>query len=736
MLSHLSLRSRLVMIGIAVILIPLLIIIGVVITKQNQMRTAAAAECRTLAFTDLDHIVAGIYAMCATQQDVLAEQVRHGLAVTRDAIQSHGDVSFADETVAWEAVNQLSKQSTMVELPKMLVGGEWLGQNKTGAVESPIVDEVRGLVGGTATIFQRMNDRGDMLRVCTNVVKGDGSRAIGTYIPAVEPDGKPNAVIQAVLAGRTFEGRAYVVDRWYVTAYEPIKGLSGDVVGVSFFGVPMESATALRKSIMDITVGKTGYVYVLDSQGNYVISKDGARDGENIWEAKDDNGAPFIQEIIAKAKATSEGAVAEQWYPWKNQGEAQARMKVARIAYFAPWDWVIGAGSYEAEFLAAEQTVARLGRANIIAIAITAAVTMLLATLLWYLVATGVTRRLGQISEDLGRASAQVSSASQEVASSSQLMADGASEQAASLEEIAASLQEMSSVTQQTASNASSTDQETSVAAAAARKGVQAMDRLSKVIGEIKTSSDETARILKTIDEIAFQTNLLALNAAVEAARAGEAGKGFAVVAEEVRNLAQRSAEAARNTAQLIESSQQSADGGVKATEQVAEILGEITSSVDKVTRLVGEVASASREQAEGIGEINTAMNRLDQVTQTNAASAEESAAASKDLEGQARMVQSSVELLRLVTDGARAAARTMTYDAPAAPVRARATAPTKAAATAPKPVVKAHQASPATKAPRPAPAVKAVRPAPAPVAVGVSPADVLPLDDDDLANL
>ncbi|MDY0108647.1 MAG: Cache 3/Cache 2 fusion domain-containing protein [Candidatus Krumholzibacteria bacterium] len=744
MLSQLTLRARLLLIGLSIVAVPLVIITGVVVTKQNQMRSAAAEECRNLAYADLDHMVEGIRAMCLTQQAVLESNVHNGLSVTRHAIASHGAVSLASETVAWEAVNQFNNQSTTVHLPKLMVGGQWLGQNRNANIASPIVDDVQNLMGGTTTIFQRMNERGDMLRVCTNIIAQNGQRAIGTYIPAANPDGRPNPVIQSVLAGRTFEGRAFVVDRWYITAYEPIQAQDGSIIGISYYGVPMESATALRQSIMDIKVGQTGYIYVLDSEGNYVISQKGTRDGENIWQTQDANGTYFIQEIVKKAKALPSGGIAEQFYPWQNTGESRARMKIARIAYFEPWDWIIGAGSYEDEFLAAEQAVVAISRQSLTVILATGGLTLLLAGLIWFLISSRLSKQLGGLATNLMHASDQVGTSSAEVAASSQQMADGASEQAASLEEVAASLQEMSSSTQQTASNAGATDQETAAAAAAARKGVDAMTRLSTVIGEIKTSSDETARILKTIDEIAFQTNLLALNAAVEAARAGEAGKGFAVVAEEVRNLAQRSAEAARNTATLIETSQQSAEGGVKATQQVGTILDEITRSVDKVKQLVGEVATASREQAEGIGEINVAVSRLDQVTQTNAASAEESAAASQDLERQAHTVKSVVaDLTRLIGGGSVQSNAMAHYQDSALAASWQTAAPAARIAkphqtAKPHPVTKPQAASKpqAVSKPHPAPKPHAVKKEPQPVAAGLSAADVLPLDDDDLTDL
>jgi methyl-accepting chemotaxis protein len=252
----------------------------------------------------------------------------------------------------------------------------------------------------------------------------------------------------------------------------------------------------------------------------------------------------------------------------------------------------------------------------------------------------------------------QVASAASQVGAGSQSLAQGTSEQASSLEEISANLQEMTSMTRQNASSAQEGDGLSESARAMAHQGVQSMERLADAMLKIRTSSDQTARIVKTIDEIAFQTNLLALNAAVEAARAGEAGRGFAVVAEEVRALAMRSAEAARTTSELIEGAVANAHGGEVLSGEVATNLREIAERVDKVRSVVAEIAASSDQQSRGIAQITVAVEQVNAVTQTAAANSEESASASEELSSQALVMKSLVGEFELEDSAPRRGAR------------------------------------------------------------------------------
>jgi methyl-accepting chemotaxis protein len=274
------------------------------------------------------------------------------------------------------------------------------------------------------------------------------------------------------------------------------------------------------------------------------------------------------------------------------------------------------------------------------------------ALVLGLILSLSITRPLNRVIAGLSDGSEQVASAATQVSSASQSLAQGASEQAAGLEETTSSLEEMNSMTRGNADNAKQADSLMMDTTRVVQAANQSMGDLTTSMKEVSAASEETAKIIKTIDEIAFQTNLLALNAAVEAARAGEAGAGFAVVADEVRNLAMRAAEAAKNTADLIEGTVSKVKEGSELVDKTATAFSQVAESTTKVKELVGEIAAASSEQAQGVDQISKAVNDMNSVTQQVAANAEESASSSEELNAQAEQMEGYVEELSSIVGG------------------------------------------------------------------------------------
>ena len=263
------------------------------------------------------------------------------------------------------------------------------------------------------------------------------------------------------------------------------------------------------------------------------------------------------------------------------------------------------------------------------------------------IVAVGVQRSLRSIAANLAQGAAQIASASHQVASASQTIAQGASEQAASLEETSAASQEISGTAHNNAEKSRSAAEVIGASHRQIEGGRETLQQMLASMEAIRASSGRIAQIIGVIDQIAFQTNILALNAAVEAARAGEAGRGFAVVADEVRGLAQRSAQAAKDTAALIQESIASSTEGVSRVGEVAELIGSVAAGSARMKTLIDEVSSGSEQEMRGIEGISRALSQMDQVTQSAAATAEETASASEELSSQAQLLNGAVSTLR-----------------------------------------------------------------------------------------
>jgi len=403
-LRDLKLNIKISILGGGSVLITAAALVALAVWQSGQYNELAQREVDRLLDADLDHIAQGAYNLVRTEDEAVKEQLSRNLNVMRHILTARGGADLSRQTVEWTVVNQFTGQSVKTRLPRMLVGGKWIGQNSQPAVRTPVVDEVESLVGETATIFQRVNERGDMLRVATNVRDSEGRRAIGTYIPAVDDDGSPNPVIAAVLQGKTYHGRAFVVNAWYLTAYEPLNDGAGNLVGMIYVGIKQKSVEMrIRHAIQQIKVGKTGYVYVLggkgEDRGRYIISWKGERDDENVWESTDSDGRYVIQEIIKKATVLKPGEMATERYRWQNPGETEPRWKVARLAYYAPWDWVIGVGVHDDE-LHSYRAILSGGRNRMVRIMGVAGITItLFIGLLGIFIAWTITRHIRQMTK-------------------------------------------------------------------------------------------------------------------------------------------------------------------------------------------------------------------------------------------------------------------------------------------------------------------------------------------------
>nr|WP_320010165.1 Cache 3/Cache 2 fusion domain-containing protein [uncultured Desulfobulbus sp.] len=305
-------------------------------SRIKKVATIGEEKSLQLAYADLEHIVNNLYTLAESHQEVTQKNIDASLRVASDLMNKAGGVSFAEETVSWQAKNQLSGAIQTVQLPKMMLGEQWLGQISNAKESAPLVAPVQQLLDVTCTIFQRINPQGDMLRVATNVITKAGTRAIGTYIPATNPDGRSNPVVSTILSGKTFKGRAFVVNAWYITAYVPIFDSSRNVIGVLYVGIPQENVKSLRRAIVDMRIGETGYVTVMDTTGSYVIAHTEAENGKNMQDVLDAEGTPYIKERIEAAKALGPRQIGKQQFTLKTDTGPEI-VRESRFIYFAPW---------------------------------------------------------------------------------------------------------------------------------------------------------------------------------------------------------------------------------------------------------------------------------------------------------------------------------------------------------------------------------------------------------------
>jgi methyl-accepting chemotaxis protein len=447
------------------------------------------------------------------------------------------------------------------------------------------------------------------------------------------------------------------------TAIYNMNGINGKIDEIKKFNLKAEQCNTMNQSILVLSRSLRGVLLKINSQEvteNQKAMQDAyAKFKDTFQEANRTFSTPKGRALLVKINEAADSAwpvIDEVVQLSLNNKDAEAKALILTDVKTAIAQWVgyvnelkNYSSQLNGETIAeAQQTYYNSRAIQFILIVIS----MILGLTMSYIITLSITKPMSSIAIRISEGAGQVAAASSQLSASSGQLSQGSAEQASAIEETSSTLQESASMMAQNTANTKQAAQLSEQAKESANKGSAEMQQMMDSIQEIKKSSDQIAKIIKVIDDIAFQTNILALNAAIEAARAGEAGMGFAVVAEEVRNLAGRSAQAAKDTTSIIETNIQLSDNGVAMAEKVRDALNEITIQSKKVSELMDEITAASQEQVQGIEQVNKAISQVETVTQQNAANAEESASAAEELNAQAESMKQIVAGLSELVNG------------------------------------------------------------------------------------
>jgi Cache 3/Cache 2 fusion domain/Methyl-accepting chemotaxis protein (MCP) signalling domain len=657
-LFRLSLRQQISALGTLSALLATVTVAILVVVNERSASKAVSNEVIGIMQDRLARSAEKTYSICKLSQDFVQKAVDTSLSFGEVALRNAGGIQVTGKTTTWSGVNQYTQAHTSINAPQWALKGTPLTPDRSFNHPIPVIDDIAKQTSSTVTLFERVNPAGDMLRIASTVTASDGQRASGTYIPAVMPDGSQNPVVKTVLSGQTHRGRAYVVNAWYTTAYEPLRNAKGDIIGMFYVGIKQEGLTLLRQAIAIQSHGadhsSVAVYYGPNSQNlsNMVVMEPGgfAAATESKW----------LKEVLEKAPKLGDGGSGTVTVKNPITGSEA----IIRYTYFQPWDWVIAAIGDSSDYAGATELVRSQFNRLLLQSLLGGLLALVVGAVFAYFISKRITNPVADLSIHLTSSATQIASSAVHQQSNVTTLMASSNQIASAAKEISATSQELLNAMVEIAQAA----ERTATLAHQGRQGLKGMessmqtlsaasDGISSKLAAIRSKAARINSVVTAITKVADQTNLLSLNASIEAEKAGEAGAGFAVVAREIRRLADQSAIATLDIEQIVEEMQEAVasgvaemrdlshavQGGIGAAETIQGQFGEIIEGVESIAPRYETVQQGMQNQSVGAKQISEAMWQLTETARQTSDSANELNEVSRQLHEAMRILKERI---------------------------------------------------------------------------------------------